>query len=436
MIRLALKNIRQRFGSYVWLFLELTAVAFLSWFVVDELVVLNWSYSRPLGYDADRLITLRTEVDDADQQEIDARTADLRRMLARFRAMPEVEAATVVDGESLPEMSLIGTSTIQLNDSLNLKYSNMSFVPLQDYFTTMGIQSVDENQTSEYLSELNPVGEGNWATGGWSPVNPFVMTESLANALYPGGNPYLANDSLRAADQYAGRLMAMVKDVRRLSTEVGNTWISFSPVTMETVAKHWRGATIVLRIRPEYSPREVADGLRKDMAGLKEGTRRVESVKTYPEIIDDKQFGESGLDRRLNLIFAIFFMLNVCVGVMGAFWMMTRKRAREVGVLRTFGSTPGGVRRLLALEAVILAVGAWIAGCAAYYWWARTHGLYMPDDGGLGLHAQIWVNNFPQHFAIISAVILALLLLSVLIGVLLPALRLSRIHPVTALRDE
>lgn len=440
MIRLAIKNLLTRFGSYIWLFLELSAVAFLSWFVLDELVVLHWSYSRPLGYDADRLIVLKTDVsgDKDNDQETEARTSDLLRMLSRFRSMPEVEYATVVDRNGLPEMIASRHSYHELNDSLGVEYDYVNYVPCQDFFTTMGIKSVDENQTTEYLSDLNPVGEGGWSEffkyGVKGPANPFIMTESLVNVVYSGDDPYKVNDSVRAQNQYEGRLMAIVQDVRNESTKAGDTWIAFGPICLESVA--WRDASIVLRIRPEDSPKEVADRLRKDMTGLKDGGRYVFSVKAYSEIIREKQDGASGRDRRMNVIFAIFFMLNVCVGVMGTFWMMTRKRAREVGVLRSFGSTPAKVRTLLSMEAVILALCGWLVGCGAYFYWARTHGLYIPDDGGYGLHAQTWITNFPQHFAIIATIILALLILSVLLGVLLPAWRLSRIHPVDALRDE
>ena len=47
-----------------------------------------------------------------------------------------------------------------------------------------------------------------------------------------------------------------------------------------------------------------------------------------------------------------------------------------------------------------------------------------------------WVSNFWEHFGIVSLIVYALIIICVIIGTLLPALKLSRINPVDALRDE
>lgn len=159
------------------------------------------------------------------------------------------------------------------------------------------------------------------------------------------------------------------------------------------------------------------------------------NIRSYNDISEELQNRTSGPERRLDLIFALFFLFNVCLGVTGTFWMMTRKRSEEVGVLRAYGSSRSGILSLLINEAVILTIAAWIVGCSLWLYYALGAGLFMGDIQSGGL-VKSWVESFPLHFAIVSGIILVLLIISVLIGVAGPGYKLSRVEPVDALRDE
>lgn len=188
-----------------------------------------------------------------------------------------------------------------------------------------------------------------------------------------------------------------------------------------------------MRLHPDVDRENFVTQLLGRIGEFRRGNIRAVMVRSYRSIIEENQNRESGPDRRLDRIFAVFFLLNVCLGVTGTFWMMTRKRSPEVGVMRAFGFTPGRVRRLLFFEVVLLSVVSWVIGCGLYLIYALKKGLFM---GNTDDFTHTWVESFPQHFAVISGIILILLMASVLIGVVGPGWRLSRVNPVVALRDE
>ncbi|MDE5901091.1 MAG: ABC transporter permease, partial [Muribaculaceae bacterium] len=268
----------------------------------------------------------------------------------------------------------------------------------------------------------------------------MMLTARAAAILYPGKDPFRACDSLVAnyeapANPYMifsplipKKLLALVGEFRPMSTELNSFGGRF-----DTAAPGASANRIVMRLHENVDRDKFVTQLLGRIDEFRRGNVRAVLVRSHREIITINQNRETGPERRLDRLFAVFFLFNVCLGVTGTFWMMTRKRASEVGVFRAFGATPGRVRRLLLNEATMLAVGSWLIGCGLYFIYAWHNGLYLgiSDD-----FSQAWVESFPLHFAVISGIILILLFLSVAVGVAGPGWRLSRINPVDALRSE
>lgn len=426
MFKLAIKNIIHRRASYVWLLVELALVSFLSWFVVDELVVLTYQYSRNPGYDIDRLAVIKY------QASWDNGTDDPLSFIASVRAMPEVEYATFGVWGAIPEGQFYSSTDIPINDSTYVRATDVNYIAGQDFFQTFGIDAVD-GTSREALSNLegaNGLAEDGTLT--LSGSDPVLMTESLARLRYPGGHPMESNDSALAVNKYTTKILAITNDVMTYTSKYNSVYLQFRPLPLQLVAGH---NTVVARMRPGYKPADFVDRLNLDLDALRTGELTVESVQTYSSMAEENEYTATGIDRKVNRIVAIFFLLNIAVGVTGTFWMMTRRRTREVGVLRAFGATPGRVRRLLVSEACVAGFTGWLLGCSAFLYWALHHGLYKPEDASEGL-LKTWIDNFPLHFSVVAAVILLLILVAVVLGVLLPAWRLSRVAPVDALRDE
>ncbi|MBR2238017.1 MAG: transposase [Prevotella sp.] len=64
------------------------------------------------------------------------------------------------------------------------------------------------------------------------------------------------------------------------------------------------------------------------------------------------QFAQSSLsyDFNLQIATAVFFLINLCLGIIGTFWMQTKRRTEESGIMRAFGATK---RRIMHLAGTL-----------------------------------------------------------------------------------
>ena len=169
---------------------------------------------------------------------------------------------------------------------------------------------------------------------------------------------------------------------------------------------------------------------------LRAGNLYVRDLKTYRQKLDETEFSGSASLYRRNLLVAIFFLINLCLGVAGTFWLQTRTRREEIGVMLSFGSTPGHIIRLLLGEGVVLTTVATLVGCLVYLQYALSEGLSRGMNYFANLRQGYWTDFFGWHFLIVSLIVYAILLAVVLAGVFIPAWKISRIQPTEALRDE
>jgi ABC-type antimicrobial peptide transport system permease subunit len=142
-------------------------------------------------------------------------------------------------------------------------------------------------------------------------------------------------------------------------------------------------------------------------------------------------------ERNTKLLLAVFFLVNLVLGVIGSFYLQTRRRVTEMGVHRSFGASRRNIIAILMGEGFALTTVSFIIGDLLYLQYALKYGL----DTGFGNNIMYniinnWVTNFNEHFAIISAVVYVILMACVAIGVYLPARSVSRINPVDALRNK
>ena len=137
----------------------------------------------------------------------------------------------------------------------------------------------------------------------------------------------------------------------------------------------------------------------------------------------DRQFG----------VLRIIVLIMVILAVLGAINMAVLERAGEFGTMRALGNTTRDVIRLVVMEGVVMgALGGLIGvalGCAVA-WIASSIGIPMPPppNSNLGYDARIPLVPFVVGTAFLVG------FLATVIASLLPALRVSRLPIVEALR--
>jgi ABC-type antimicrobial peptide transport system permease subunit len=120
-------------------------------------------------------------------------------------------------------------------------------------------------------------------------------------------------------------------------------------------------------------------------------------------------------------MFATLALVLAAIGLFGVMSYTATARLREFAVRLALGSNPAGLGRL------VLRRGAWLAAPGLVLGAVLTEQLLMA-------FGSLPIGGRPD--AVIYAAVTALILLLALAACLVPAIRVARVDPVTALRHE
>ena len=174
-------------------------------------------------------------------------------------------------------------------------------------------------------------------------------------------------------------------------------------------------------------------------AALPDGGALVEWTTLMPELEQSIT-----LDRISALMIYWLLMILVALSLVGAFMMTVFERTREFGMLLAIGMRPNAIAGMLAVEAVcVWALGAvlGIALCAAVVVPLSNVGIDIVALGGERLEGMTEKMMMPTHMypaLAVDAFVQAPLamLAGTLLAMLIPGLRVRRLKPVEALREE
>lgn len=102
----------------------------------------------------------------------------------------------------------------------------------------------------------------------------------------------------------------------------------------------WNGGSFLIRLQPDVSEQRFLHDFRTwAYSNLKAGNLYIREVSTYKEQLDYLEYGSGVTNKyRMNIILAVFFLINLALGVTGAFWLQTRSRREEVGIMLSYGA--------------------------------------------------------------------------------------------------
>ena len=211
----------------------------------------------------------------------------------------------------------------------------------------------------------------------------------------------------------------------------------FEPILSIDVTDIPTDARILVRLKEGVSMDRFLHDFRPWMVSrLKAGNLYARGVQSYEELIAEGERAISDPIYYRNLSLAFFFLINLCLGVLGTFWLQTRTRREEVGIMLSFGATPARIVRQLMGEGMLLTFCASMLGSLLYLGYAWNEGFSNGTSENYLNTVSNWVNDFAWHFGVVSVVILLILWVVVLLGIYLPARHISRVPPTEALRDE
>lgn len=429
MWKLILKNLWSRRRRNGWLLAELILVAILSWYIFDPVMVVTYERHLPLGYDTDRLCMVSVGMLPQEASGYEPQAADSASLVQaylnlvdRVRRHPDVEQATPVLSFVYPGAMGIGTSSfIAEGDSVAHTALFIEFLPHTHFFETYGFQSGKGSMSAAQLSDLD---------NGYY----YIMTEDLLEGMFRTHTyrnqrcwKVTGTDTCYTAVKGTVKVCKYLSDKRPVP-------IVFMPLQNPDIRSRLDNMRIVVRLKEGVRMGRFLHDFRPWMLRqLRIGNLYARELQSYDEINAAREF-DSTMLYRCNLSIALFFLVNLCLGVIGTFWMQTRTRREEVGVMLSFGATPHRIRLLLLGEGTALTTLATFIGCFIYLQYAFSEGLNMGNS--LAEVVIDWIDNFGLHFFLVSLMVYVILLLVVWIGIYIPARRISSISPTEALRDE
>ena len=418
MIRLALKNIWARKKRSGWLLAELVAVAIILCHLMDPLIVQTYVNSLPDGYDPENLyrvaikeyepVSIRYDKDVAEDEVREKNMWYIRDRVARY---PGVESATFQVGNTTPGSLSYSVSAVWWTDSLKVSVFCIGFVPKSDYFTTFRYQTV-VGASPQQLDRMELKGREHILTETYMPDGP-IFGRTLKDLLGIAEEPVIAT---------------------LLPVKIN---MNIPPQQVQFEKKNARGAqAIVFRLRDDVDPDEfLADFREWADKELQQGNYYVSRVDPYQNFVKySTTYVEQ--DCLQKMILASFFLFCIFFGVSGTFWMQTRSRCEEIGILKSFGATSGRILRLFLFEGLGLVTVAVLLGCVIYLQYALKSGLYMPQNLCCSPYVHYWFESFKEHFLIVSGVVWLLMMLIVSFGIYVPMRGISRIAPTEALHEE
>ena len=418
MIRLALKNIWARKKRSGWLLAELVAVAIILCHLMDPLIVQTYVNSLPDGYDPENLyrvaikeyepVSIRFDKDAAEDEVREKNMWYIRDRVARY---PGVESATFQVGNTTPGSLSYSVSAVWWTDSLKVSVFCIGFVPKSDYFTTFRYQTV-AGASPQQLDRMELKGREHILTETYMPDGP-IFGRTLKDLWGISEEPVVAT---------------------LLPVKIN---MNIPPQQVQFEKRNARGAqAIVFRLRDDIDPDEfLADFREWADKELQLGNYYVSRVDPYQNFVKySTTYVEQ--DYLQKMILACFFLFCIFFGVSGTFWMQTRSRCEEIGILKSFGATSGRILCLFLFEGLGLVTVAVLLGCVIYLQYAMHSGLYMPQNLCCSPYVHYWFESFKEHFLIVSGVVWLLMMLIVSFGIYVPMRGISRIAPTEALHEE
>lgn len=357
---------------------------------------------QDLGYSPERLVTARIDPIGAGYKGNDVGEV-AQRVLEKLRAVPGITAASYSDNGLFADRE--SGNTIRVNGFVpaTAKDSHARFDQVgPGYFSTVGIRLIMGRDFADTDRANAP--------------RVTVINETMARFYFGKRNPLGQTIFYGDQPEIALTIVGVAKDVRdHLVRDEPHRrfYVSY----MQAVDGQM-GADYELRsaVAPAILDRQIREAVHSVSPLL-----TVEFVQALEKSIDNSLLRER-LIARLSILFGLLSLLLGCAGLFGITAYSVGRRTREIGIRVALGGQARSVVWLIVSETLLmvacgLAVGIPVALLLTRYLRSLLFGL-TPADG--------W-----SILGVIVSVGLMALLASIV-----PARRVTRIDPVTALRTE
>jgi predicted permease len=359
--------------------------------------------SVELGFHADGVLTLRTNLPFLKYPTYAVRRGFYERVLNGTRALPGVVSAGYTTGLPLVLGGGISMVTVPgvVDDPATAPRASVRWVT-PDYFSTMGI----------------PLRRGRMVDGrdtaATAPV--AVISEGLARRLWPGQDPigrqFVTFNHTRTVVGVAGDIV--VRGLERTS----EPQIYFSPEQLAPFGIFYSPRDLV--VRATGSALALVPAIRKIVHDA-DPEQPVTNVQLFDDLVAQQTVSRRDQLMVLGLFAAVAFLL-AAVGIHGLLSYTVQSRTREVGVRIALGAAPRVILNMFLRQGAVLG----LAGVAI--------GMPLAYAAGRGMTALLFGLSAADPSVYLLAAVVAVTM--TIASSVIPAVRAAGIDPAITIRSE
>lgn len=324
------------------------------------------------------------------------------QLLQRVRSLPQIQSASLAefvpltDAGSLTPLYVEGEPTPDRFDDDSLLSNNTVGL---DYFRTMGIPFV--------------MGRDFNASDTASSPEVIVVNETLARRLAPDGNAVGKRIRMDSKGGYL-EVVGVVRDIKYRQLSEKPPFFGYLPLS-----QRYR-SSMTLHVRTPSDPVAAINQLRAEIKTL-DPELPLTGVKTMQEHMR-LPLAPAKLLALLSSTFGILALLLASIGLYGVMAYLVGSRTREIGIRMALGAQTSGVRRLVIVQGMRLALSGVAVGVVAALALTRV------------LSGVLYGVSATDPFTFAGVVVL--LAGVALLACLVPAWRATKVDPLVALRYE
>jgi putative ABC transport system permease protein len=360
------------------------------------------------GFRSDGVLTLRLSTPEASYPEAGAVVSFWDRLFDEVNAMSAVESTGAA--RILPLATQIGDWGIQVEGYVPAPDENPAGdwqIVTPGYIETIGMSLLEGRSfTDADRADSEPV---------------VLVNEALARKYLSEGSALGRSVGIGGRDgARPTRVVGVVRSVRHngVTAEVKPGF--FVPLAQAEYAHGFTPRSMTLAIRTSAAPETLLPEVRRIIAAL-DPKMPIAEVRTLEDVVAGA-VAPSRFTMALLVAFSALALLLACVGVYGVVSYVVSQRRSEIGIRMALGASRSSVFAFVGTQVAIATGVGVLAGCAA--------ALVATSSMGAVLHGVRPTD--PLTFATVPLVLFA----TALAGSLIPALRATRVDPVSTLRSE
>ena len=437
MIKTIFKQIWNQRKMNLWIFLELLAVSFFLWLVLDPVYVLNVNKQTKRGYESEGRYVLdlsRYSKGHGDYDTTETMTLQkeaLMRIARIVRNQPEVKCTSISGSNAFPNGGgfyghhFYADSTQAAMEKGAYAQWTMNYAEDgSQFFQTYGMKDARNGQELIVPSGIA------------DPPRCFISAE-LARKLY-GTVDVVGKKIFLGGKDISEEIAGVFEDYKHRDYNQPLPFVvRFKKELVPTFG--FLEYAVVLCLKEGVNTEAFEARFMKEVAPqLKQGNYYLNKLRTFEEVGENLAKSQ-GIHVKLNTQFALaaFALLCIFLGTLGTFWVRCDDHRQDIGVMRSLGASKTTIIRQFFVETGLLVTLAFVCTLPLLMHYVHESGMYyatITDEPKDSLTVW-WLETVP-HFCMVSLLTYAILLLIALLGTYIPVSRAAKVLPADALRDE